>query len=126
MNLDKRYFIDSSGKVLLKKFVESLIQIPMDSIVDKTHFRPDSELVRTSSLSGSGLGAKGVFDDSEHLPTDFEVSMRSGKFDKAEIGQRLKESIKDSSKIVSDDINHLEVLSSQSNSKLVTSDTSSN
>lgn len=121
MNLDKRYFFNLNGKVELKNFIQPLNQIPMDSIVDKTHFRPDSELVRTSSLSGSGFGSQGVFDDSEHLPSDFEVSMRSGKFDKAEINQRLKDSVKEASKVVSDDINHLEVLSS--NSQLVTAET---
>lgn len=63
--------------------------IKYDDIVDTSTFIPDSENVRTASLSGAG-GKKGVYDDVENLPSDLAVRIRSGKLDRAEIFQEIE------------------------------------
>ena len=68
--------------------------IEYDDIVDTSTFIPDSENVRTASLSGAG-GKKGVYDDVENLPSDLAVRIRSGKLDRAEIAQELEKATKD-------------------------------
>lgn len=67
--------------------------IKYDDIVDTSTFIPDSENVRTASLSGAG-GKKGVYDDVENLPSDLAVRIRSGKLDRAEIAQELEKATK--------------------------------
>lgn len=67
--------------------------IEYDDIVDTSTFIPDSENVRTASLSGAG-GKKGVYDDVENLPSDLAVRIRSGKLDRAEIAQELEKATK--------------------------------
>ncbi len=73
------------------KFEPKLIEY--DDIVDTSTFIPDSENVRTASLSGAG-GKKGVYDDVENLPSDLAVRIRSGKLDRAEIAQELEKATK--------------------------------
>lgn len=60
-----------------------------DDILDKSCFRPNSENVRQASLSGAG-GKTGVYDDSDNLPSDLMVKIRSGKLDRAEIAQEIE------------------------------------
>ncbi len=67
--------------------------IKYDDIVDTSTFIPDSENIRTASLSGAG-GKKGVYDDVENLPSDLAVRIRSGKLDRAEIAQELEKAAK--------------------------------
>ena len=67
--------------------------IEYDDIVDTSTFIPDSENVRTASLTGPG-GKKGVYDDVESLPSDLAVRIRSGKLDRAEIAQELEKATK--------------------------------
>lgn len=61
--------------------------IKYDEVVDKSQFRPDSENVRLFRLSGQGSEGTPVYDENGVTPTDLEVQIRSGKFDKAEISQ---------------------------------------
>lgn len=77
----------------LEDFPNFLDPIEYDDIVDTSTFIPDSENVRTASLSGAG-GRKGVYDDVENLPSDLAVRIRSGKLDRAEIAQELEKATK--------------------------------
>jgi len=83
-----RWLIDENGKSFRFKIpLPSSASIVYDDIVDRSSFRPDSEQVRQFHLSGSGSVGQPVYDDSDNLPTDLEVAIRSGKLDKAEISQ---------------------------------------
>ena len=77
----------------LEDFPDISESIEYDDIVDISTFIPDSEKVRTASLSGAG-GKKGVYDDVENLPSDLAVRIRSGKLDRAEISQELEKATK--------------------------------
>ena len=80
-------WINDSGLVKAIDFDLAIPEVNYDDVVDRSTFRPDSESVRQSVLSGSGFGLKGVYDDPSELPSDLEVSIRSGKLDKAEVSQ---------------------------------------
>lgn len=82
-------WINDSGLVKAIDFDLAIPEVNYDDVVDRSTFRPDSESVRQSVLSGSGFGAQGVYDDPDIPPSDLEVSIRSGKLDKAEVGQIL-------------------------------------
>ena len=60
------------------------IKMKFDDIVDRSTFtlEADRENARKSILMGQSM--KGVF-DGDSMPTDLELSIRSGKLDKAEI-----------------------------------------
>lgn len=77
----------------LEDFPDISESIEYDDIVDTSTFIPDSENIRTASLSGAG-GKKGVYDDVENLPSDLAVRIRSGKLDRAEIAQELEKATK--------------------------------
>lgn len=77
--------------------------IEYDDILDTSTFIPDSENVRTASLSGAG-GKKGVYDDVENLPSDLAVRIRSGKLDRAEIFQEIERA----TKIAIDEVDKIE------------------
>ncbi len=77
--------------------------IEYDDIVDSSTFIPDSENVRTASLSGAG-GKKGVYDDVANLPSDLAVRIRSGKLDRAEIFQEIERA----TKIAVDEVDKIE------------------
>ena len=68
-----------------------------DSIVDRSNFSIDAdrENVRKSMLSGSSLLSDNAYDSPDNPPSDLEVKMRSGKFDKAEIQMIQKRLAKD-------------------------------
>lgn len=85
---ERWFFDDETGKSFrFKTPLPSTASIIYDDIVDRSSFRPDSEQVRQFHLSGSGSVGQPVYDDSDNLPTDLEVAIRSGKLDKAEISQ---------------------------------------
>lgn len=85
---ERWFFDDEIGKSFrFKTPLPSTASIIYDDIVDRSSFRPDSEQVRQFHLSGSGSVGQPVYDDSDNLPTDLEVAIRSGKLDKAEISQ---------------------------------------
>ena len=71
------------------------LKIHYDDIVDRSQFRPDSENVRLFRLSGQGSEGTPVYDSDENTPTNLEVQIRSGKFDKAEISQMQQKKQKD-------------------------------
>lgn len=79
-------------------FKKEFPDIEYDDILDKSSFKPDSENMRLQSLTGAG-GKVGVFDTD--IPSDLAVQIRSGKFDRAEIAQKIKEA----SEKLSDDVN---------------------
>lgn len=61
-----------------------------DDPVDRSQFRPDSEQVRAFRLTGSGSNLSPLYDKEDSPPSDLEVQLRSGKFDKAEVSQILQ------------------------------------
>lgn len=72
-----------------------------DDILDKSSFRPNSENIRQASLSGAGVKT-GVYDDSDNLPSDLMVRIRSGKLDRAEIAQEIEKAKNDAISKVND------------------------
>ena len=86
MNFNTRYSRDS----VAFDYSYPIKIINYDKVVDKSHFRPDAEGVRLQS-SGNGSVTKPVFDKDlkQNPPSDLEVSLRSGKFDKAEVSQMI-------------------------------------
>lgn len=93
-------WINDVGVVKSLDFDLALPEVVYDDVVDRSTFRPDSESVRQSVLSGSGFGLKGVYDDSDVPPSDLEVSIRSGKLDKAEVGQILANKTKEAKETI--------------------------
>ena len=94
---------DSYDCFYLEDLPDFLEPIEYDDIVDTSTFIPDSENVRTASLSGAG-GKKGVYDDVENLPSDLAVRIRSGKLDRAEIFQEIERA----TKIAIDEVDKIE------------------
>ena len=129
--MSRRYFLNGS----IFDYVPSLGYVDYDDIVDKSSFVLDSETTRQRILSGSvGSSSKLLYDsDSSNQPSDFVVSLRQGKLDKAEVYQHqlaLQDEIKHASntskakaklKSELDSIAHAKDVHSDS----VTSDTSS-
>lgn len=72
-----------------------------DDILDKSSFRPNSENIRQASISGAGVKT-GVYDDSDNLPSDLMVRIRSGKLDRAEIAQEIEKAKNDAISKVND------------------------
>lgn len=85
MNFSIRYFYVPDGSITSWSYDIELKDPIFDDVVDRSSFRPNSENVRQSVLSGSGFVEKGVFDDMQNPPSDIQVLIRSGKLDKAEI-----------------------------------------
>ena len=94
---------NSYGCFYLEDFLEFSEPIVYDDIVDTSTFIPDSENIRTASLSSVG-GKKGVYDDVENLPSDLAVRIRSGKLDRAEIFQEIERA----KKIAIDEVDKIE------------------
>lgn len=102
----KRYYFDSKGdSVAVKEFSIVLPDVKYDDIVDKSSFVPSAENVRKAVISGQGLGKKGVYDKTR--PSDFILALRSGKLDKAEVSDYIREN---SSKVLKDTKEALENL----------------
>lgn len=73
-------------------FDSPVAKISYDDIVDRSTWSPSSDAManRISASQGASSG-QGVYDDSENLPTDLEVRIRSGKLDKAEVDLAIKQ-----------------------------------
>lgn len=80
----KHYSLDSSGNPVSIQYVDVPPIYRQDNIVDKSTFRPNAESVRLQSAGGASSGSL-VYDETE--PSDLEVSIRQGKFDKGEISK---------------------------------------
>lgn len=80
-------------------FSTSFISPKYDDIVDRSTWSPcsDSMANRVASVKG-GASGQGVYDDSDNLPSDLEVRIRSGKLDKAEVDLAIQQFIDDSKK----------------------------
>lgn len=74
-----------------------LITPKYDSIVDRSNFSIDAdrENVRKSMLSGGSLLSDNAYDNLDNPPSDLEVKLRSGKFDKAEVQMIQKNLVKE-------------------------------
>lgn len=79
----KRYSVYSFNPVDYRCKFDSIVY---DDIVDRTSFVIDSESVRNNVLSGSSSSLSLQY-DGDDLPSDFVVSVRQGKLDKAEVYQ---------------------------------------
>lgn len=90
MNFSIRYFYVPDGSITSWSYDLELKDPVFDDVVDRSSFRPNSENVRQSVLSGSGFVEKGVFDDMQNPPSDIQVLIRSGKLDKAEIDDYVR------------------------------------
>lgn len=90
MNFSIRYFYVPDGSITSWSYDLELKDPIFDDVVDRSSFRPNSENVRQSVLSGSGFIEKGVFDDMQNPPSDIQVLIRSGKLDKAEIDDYIR------------------------------------
>lgn len=90
MNFSIRYFYVPDGSITSWSYDLELKDPVFDDVVDRSSFRPNSENVRQSVLSGSGFVEKGVFDDMSSPPSDVQVLIRSGKLDKAEIDDYVR------------------------------------
>lgn len=90
MNFSIRYFYVPDGSITSWSYDFELKDPVFDDVVDRSSFRPNSENVRQSVLSGSGFVEKGVFDDMQNPPSDVQVLIRSGKLDKAEIDDYVR------------------------------------
>lgn len=90
MNFSIRYFYVPDGSITSWSYDLELKDPVFDDVVDRSSFRPNSENVRQSVLSGSGFVEKGVFDDMQNPPSDVQVLIRSGKLDKAEIDDYVR------------------------------------
>lgn len=90
MNFSMRYFYVPDGSITSWSYVLELKDPVFDDVVDRSSFRPNSENVRQSVLSGSGFVEKGIFDDMQNPPSDVQVLIRSGKLDRAEIDDYVR------------------------------------
>lgn len=64
-------------------------KVVYDDIVDKSSYRQDSENIRNFISNGSGSSGEPLYDDTDNMPSNLEVSLRSGKFDKGEVSQMI-------------------------------------
>lgn len=94
----KRYNV-FGDVVKLIDFSSSFVTPKYDDIVDRSTWSPSSDSManRVAMVKGGSSG-QGVYDDSDNLPTDLEVRIRSGKLDKAEVDLAIKQFIDDSKK----------------------------
>lgn len=83
------YTYDSKGNKIVDKTNYSKVAVKVyDDIVDRSQFRPDSEQTRIFQLTGSGSQGNPSYDKEE--PSDIAVMIRSGKFDKAEVANIMR------------------------------------
>lgn len=83
----KRYFFDSNGNVVRKDY--SFIgncAVKYDDVVDRSTFSIDSDRDNARKILLMGSSTVGAY-DGDNIPSDLEVQIRSGKFDKAEISK---------------------------------------
>lgn len=66
----------------------SVHSLEYDDIVDRSQFRPDSEQTRIFELTGSGSTGNPQYDTYD--VSDIAVKIRSGKFDKAEVANIMR------------------------------------
>lgn len=80
-------------------FVSRIVDISYDDVVDRSNWSLSSEkdMARVAK-NGASSGFSGSYDDSEHLPSDLEVKIRSGKLDKAEVALAVEQHLVDSAK----------------------------
>lgn len=108
----KRYFFDSSGEAkVVTDMTFPLTSVKCDDILDKSNFQPNAESIRKSVITGNGLSKKGVYDTNR--PSAFMLQLRSGKLDKAEVSDYIREN---SSKAVKDSNEAIESLKTSSDS----------
>lgn len=88
--LCSRFFYDTAGNVVVLNFDNSVPIPKYDDVVDRSTFRPNSEAIRQSVISGSGFTSRGIFDDPNNPPSDVAVLVRSGKLDRAEVDDYLR------------------------------------
>nr|DAH60931.1 MAG TPA: hypothetical protein [Microviridae sp.] len=100
MALTTKQFYSSFSRVGFSIW-KSLPSPEYDDIVDKTDFRPDSEVVRGSTIS-SVPAMKGIYDyddgevTDDKRPSDVIMALREGRLDKADlpaIESQLKQEI---------------------------------
>lgn len=114
----KRYYFDSDGNsIVVNDFTVPLNDIDYDDIVDRSSFVPSAENVRKAVISGQGLGKKGVYDKTR--PSDFILALRSGKLDKAEVSDYIREN---SSKVLKDADEAIENLKTSDSKTKTTTD----
>lgn len=94
----KRYNV-FGDVVKMTDFSSSFVTPKYDDIVDRSTWSPSSDSManRVAMVKGGSSG-QGVYDDSDNLPTDLEVRIRSGKLDKAEVDLAIKQFIEESKK----------------------------
>lgn len=80
-------------------FVSRVASLAYDDIVDRSNWSLSSEkdMARVAK-NGASSGFSGSYDDPEHLPSDLEVKIRSGKLDKAEVSRVVEQHLVDSAK----------------------------
>lgn len=83
----KRYFFTPSGDIVRKDYQFSgNCALKYDDVVDRSTFSIDSDRDNARKAMLNGSSTVGAF-DGDNVPTDLEVQIRSGKFDKAEISK---------------------------------------
>ena len=83
----RQYSISNGKTCELKSYINKISPPSYDSVVDRSQFRPDSEQVRLFHLSGQGSTNVNLVYDEGRKPSDLEVKLRQGQFDKAEVSQ---------------------------------------
>lgn len=85
------FTISSNGQKLFSSFnFKKINKIKYDDIVDRSQFRPDSEQTRNFALTGAGSSSQGVYDN-DNIPDDDIVRVRTGKLDRTEVANLVKQ-----------------------------------
>lgn len=100
------YILTSTG--FKEKAFINKPKIEYDDIVDKSSYRQDSENIRNFISNGSGSSGEPLYDDPDNMPTNLEVSLRSGKFDKGEVSQMIMKKEKEVDQAKDNDIKKAE------------------
>lgn len=91
MNALIGFTITSDGQKIFSSFnFKKVDKIKYDDIVDRSQFRPDSEQTRNLALAGAGSSGQGMYDN-DNLPDDDVVRVRSGKLDRTEVAQLIRQ-----------------------------------
>ncbi len=99
----KRHKIVGSSFDFFDYSFEGNQNVNYDDIVDRSTFssESDKEEIRRFQLVGASSGV-GSYDDPKNSPSDLEVQIRSGKFDKAEVSDIIRHKEKEIKKSQSD------------------------
>ena len=83
----KRYFFDSEGNIVRHNYnFVGNVALKYDDVVDRSTFSIDSDRDNARKTLLMGASSQGAY-DGDIIPTDLEVQIRSGKFDKAELSK---------------------------------------